>query len=62
MNIFTYLVPLSLAAVTIVLILGVFNMMRGGPGNRSQKFMRMRVILQFVAIIIIMAALYFAGK
>jgi hypothetical protein len=36
-------------------------MMRGGPGSRSQLFMRWRVILQFVAIIIIMAAIWFAG-
>lgn len=62
MNIFSYLVPVALAAVTIVLVLGVINMMRGGPGNRSQHFMRMRVLLQLVAIIVIMAALYFAGK
>ena len=62
MNVFTYLVPVALAAVTVVLILGIFNMMRGGPGNTSQKYMRLRVILQFVAIIIIMASLYFAGK
>lgn len=62
MNIFDYLVPISIAAVFIVLCLGLFNMMRGGPGNTSQKFMRWRVILQFVAIIIIMAAIWFAGR
>lgn len=62
MNIFDYLVPISIAAVFIVLCLGLWNMMRGGPGNTSQKFMRWRVILQFVAIIIIMAAIWFAGR
>jgi phosphoglycerol transferase MdoB-like AlkP superfamily enzyme len=62
MNIFDYLVPISIAAVFIVLCLGLFNMMRGGPGNTSQKFMRWRVILQFVAIIIIMGAIWFAGR
>lgn len=62
MNPFTYLVPVALAAVTIVLLLGVFNMMRGGSANTSQKFMRLRVLLQLVAIIVVMAALYFAGK
>ena len=62
MNIFDYLVPISIAAVFIVLCLGLFNMMRGGSGNTSQQFMRWRVILQFVAIIIIMAAIWFAGR
>ncbi len=62
MNIFDYLVPISIAAVFIVLCLGLWNMMRGGPGNVSQQFMRWRVILQFVAIIVIMGAIWFAGR
>lgn len=62
MNAFTYLVPVALLAVTVVLVMGIFNMMRGGPGNRSQHFMRMRVLLQFAAIVIVMAALYFSQK
>lgn len=62
MNFFDYLVPVSVAAVFIVLGLGLWNMMRGGPGNVSQQFMRWRVILQFAAIIIIMAAIWFAGR
>jgi hypothetical protein len=61
MNIFDYLVPISIAAVFIVLLMGMWNMMRGGPGNRSQMFMRWRVVLQFVAIVIIMAAIWFAS-
>ena len=62
MNIFDYLVPISIAAVFIVLCLGLWNMMRGGPGNVSQQFMRWRVILQFLAIIVIMGAIWFAGR
>lgn len=62
MNLFDYLVPISIAAVFIVLCLGLWNMMRGGPGNVSQQFMRWRVILQFVAIIVIMGAIWFAGR
>jgi hypothetical protein len=62
MNFFDYLVPLAVAAVFIVLCLGLVNMMRGGPGNVSQQFMRWRVLLQFAAIIIIMAAIWFAGR
>jgi hypothetical protein len=50
--------PLAVAAVGVVLLLGLINMMRGGSSNRSQQLMRWRVILQFLAIIAVMAALY----
>jgi hypothetical protein len=56
-----YAVPVALAAVAVVLLLGLWNMMRGGDPGRSQTLMRWRVGLQFVAIIIVMAALYFAN-
>ncbi len=56
----TYLVPIAIAAVAVVLLLGLVNMMRGGSPNRSQKLMRLRVLLQFVAIIVIMAAIWIA--
>lgn len=59
---FYYLIPIALAAVAIVLLLGLFNMLRGGSPERSQKLMRMRVMLQFAAIIIMMAALYFSAR
>ena len=62
MNVISYLVPVTLAAVAIVLVMGVVNMMRGGNSNRSQKLMRMRVVLQFVAIVVVLGALYFAQK
>ena len=61
MNIFAYLIPVALAAVVLVLVLGLFNMMRGGPGNTSQKFMRWRVILQAVALLLVMGALWWRG-
>lgn len=56
------LIPLALIAVAIVLGLGLWNMLRGGPGNRSQMLMRWRVVLQFLAIVIVMAAIYVAGR
>jgi hypothetical protein len=46
MNLFDYLVPAAVAAVFVVLLLGLANMMRGGSANTSQKLMRWRVILQ----------------
>jgi hypothetical protein len=53
-----YMVPIAIGAVAIVLVLGLFNMMRGGSPNTSQKLMRWRVLLQFVAIIVIMATIW----
>ncbi|MGI9462702.1 MAG: twin transmembrane helix small protein [Aestuariivirgaceae bacterium] len=60
MNILDYFVPVAIAAVFIVLVMGLWNMMRGGSPNTSQKLMRWRVILQFGAVCIIMAAIWFA--
>jgi fumarate reductase subunit D len=54
--------PVALAAVTIVLLLGLFNMMRGGSPNKSQRLMQLRVLLQFVAIVITMLALFALGR
>jgi hypothetical protein len=53
-----YLVPGAIIAVAIVLVLGLINMLRGGSPNTSQKLMRLRVLLQFVAIIAIMATIW----
>jgi hypothetical protein len=55
-------VALALAAVFIVLVLGLWNMMRGGSPNTSQLLMRWRVVLQFLALCLVMAAIYLAGK
>ena len=56
------LVPLAILAVAIVLVLGLINMMRGGSPNTSQKLMRLRVLLQFVAIVVIMATIWVMGR
>ena len=52
------LVLLACLAVAVVLLLGLVNMMRGGSVNLSQKLMRLRVLLQFVAIIVIMGVVW----
>ena len=49
-------------AVAIVLLLGLFNMMRGGSGMTSQKLMRWRVLLQAIAVLIMVGALFFARR
>ena len=56
------LIPLVLAAVGIVLVLGLWNMARGGSGNLSQKLMRLRVLLQFVAIVVVMITIWALGR
>ena len=53
-----YIVLAATLAVAVVLFLGLFNMMRGGSANLSQKLMRWRVGLQFVAILVIMGVLW----
>ena len=54
-------VALALAAVAIVLLLGLWNMLRGGSPTRSQTLMRWRVGLQFLAIIVVMTVIWLAS-
>ena len=61
MSFSTLLIVAAIAAVAVVLGLGLVNMMRGGDPQRSQKLMRMRVLLQFIAIVIAMLALWVMG-
>ena len=60
MNLFTYLIPISLAAVTLTLFVGLFALFRGGDFGRSysNKLMRLRVLLQFIAILVLVAAAF----
>jgi Hypoxia induced protein conserved region len=58
----TILLPIAVGAVALVLLLGLINMMRGGSPNRSQNLMRLRVLLQFVAVVITMVALWVMGR
>jgi uncharacterized membrane protein len=59
-ELFQILIPLSLAAVTIVLALGIYTLFRGGEFGRtwSNKLMRLRVLLQFCAILVLVAAAF----
>jgi NADH:ubiquinone oxidoreductase subunit 6 (subunit J) len=52
------LVSVAVGAVAVVLLLGLINMLRGGSANASQRLMRLRVILQFVAIVLIVIVLW----
>ena len=55
-------VLIAIGAVAVVLLLGLINMMVGGSGNTSQKLMRLRVLLQFIAIVVIMVTLWIMAK
>ena len=56
------LIPIALASVAAVLLMGLFNMMRGGNPNRSQTLMRWRVFLQFIAIVLAMLTIWVMGQ
>jgi Hypoxia induced protein conserved region len=58
----TFILPIAVGAVTLVLLLGLLNMMRGGSPNRSQKLMQLRVLLQFVAIALTMLTVWAMGR
>jgi hypothetical protein len=57
-----FVIPIAIGAVALVLVLGLINMMRGGSPNTSQKLMRLRVLLQFVAIVLVMFTIWIMGR
>lgn len=57
----TVLTLIVMGLVVLVLIRGLFNMMKGGSGNTSNKLMQMRLLLQAVAIALIMLTLWLTG-
>ena len=60
MDLFSYLIPTALIVVFLVLCFGIYAMFRGGDFGRSwsNKAMRMRVVAQFVAILVLVAAMW----
>ena len=58
----TYAVPFAIGAVALVLVFGLVNMMRGGSPDTSQRLMRLRVLLQFVAVVVIMLTIWAMGR
>ena len=57
-QVFNILIPLALAAVLATLGFGIYALFRGGDFGRSysNRLMRLRVVLQFIAILILVAA------
>jgi hypothetical protein len=64
MDIFSYLIPAALVAVTAVLGFGIYALFRGGDFGRSysNKLMRLRVVMQALAIAILMAAVWWRTR
>jgi len=56
-----FAIALALIFVVVVLGMGLWNMLKGGSGNTSQRLMRLRVMGQAVALILLMGALFFFG-
>ncbi|MGE7369707.1 twin transmembrane helix small protein [Neorhizobium sp. NPDC001467] len=57
----TVLAVIVMGLVALVLIRGLFNMVKGQDANRSNKLMQLRVLLQAVAIGLIMLTLWLSG-
>ena len=60
MDIFSFLIPAALVAVAAVLAVGIYSLFRGGDFGRSysNKLMRLRVLLQFIAVLVLCAGMW----
>ena len=60
MDVFNYLIPAGLLVVFLILCFGIYTLFRGGDFGRSwsNKAMRMRVVAQFIVILILVAAMW----
>jgi hypothetical protein len=63
-DVFDLLIPAALTAVAITLGLGVYSLFRGGQFGRawSNKLMRLRVLFQAIAIVIVAAAVWWRAS
>ena len=57
-RLFDIAIPVALFAVVATLAVGIYSLFRGGDFGRtySNKLMRLRVLLQAVAVLILVAA------
>jgi len=64
MDLFDWLIPIALGAVFITLCVGIYSLFRGGDFARSysNRLMRLRVLLQFVAVLVLVAAMIWRGR
>ncbi|HSV02964.1 MAG TPA: twin transmembrane helix small protein [Phenylobacterium sp.] len=64
MDVFSYLIPAALTAVAVVLAFGIYALFRGGDFGRSysNKLMRLRVVMQAIAIAVLMGAVWWRAR
>jgi nitrogen fixation-related uncharacterized protein len=64
MDAFTFLIPAALIAVATVLAVGIYALFRGGDFGRSysNKLMRLRVVMQAVAIAVLVGAVWWRSR
>jgi len=64
MDVFSFLIPIALAAVTIVLGFGIYALFRGGEYGRSHsnRLMRLRVVMQAIAVAVLVAAFWWRTR
>ena len=64
MDVFDYLIPIALVAVGATLAFGIYTLFRGGDFGRSysNKLMRLRVVMQAIAIVVLMAAVWWRSQ
>jgi len=58
---FNFIGFILLGAVAIVLLLGLYTLFKGGDTSKkySNKLMQLRVLLQFIAVIVLVLLAYF---
>ncbi len=63
-HLFTVLILLAVAAVTVTLGFGIYSLFRGGDYARSHsnRLMRLRIVLQAVAVVLLMAGLWWKSS
>ena len=64
MDVFSFLIPAALIAVAAVLAFGIYSLFRGGDFSRSNsnKLMRLRVVMQALAIVVLMGAVWYRAR
>ncbi len=64
MDVFSYLIPVALISVAAVLTVGIYSLFRGGDFSRSysNKIMRLRVVMQAIAIAVLMGAVWWRTR
>lgn len=64
MDVFSFLIPAALLAVAAVLAFGIYSLFKGGDFGRSwsNKLMRLRVVMQALAIVVLMGAVWYRAR